>query len=134
MCNHACDHICNHICDHICAHQVTSWPCLLNLAATWDAPLTFRFGAALGEEFSGKGANVILGPSVNVHRVPRNGRNAEYMSGEDPNLGAPLAAAYVQGVQSSGVAATVKHFVLNSQETRRDSESSDASDRTLFEA
>ena len=72
--------------------------------------------------------------SVNVHRIARNGRNAEYLSGEEPALGAKLAPEYVRGVQAEGVAACVKHFVLNSQETRRDSESSDASDRTLFEA
>ena len=55
-----------------------------------------RFGAALGAEFSGKGANTILGPSVNVHRVARNGRNFEYLSGEDPYLGSRLVPAYVQ--------------------------------------
>ena len=103
--------------------QVTSWPCTLAAAATWDVTLTYRWAAAIGAEFRKKGANVILGPSVNVHRVARNGRNAEYISGEDPHLGAPLADAYVRGVQSMGVAATVKHFVLNSQETHREWES-----------
>ena len=113
--------------------RVTAWPCLLAVAATWDTQLTRRFAAALGAEFKAKGANVILGPSVNVHHVARNGRNAEYLSGEDPALGAALATAYVQGVQSAGVAATAKHFVLNSQETHRNSESSDVSDRALWE-
>ena len=119
--------------DPVNVGKVTQWPCLLNVAATWDANLTERFGMALGYEFKQKGANVILGPSVNVHRIARNGRNAEYMSGEDGHLGAPLAAAYVRGVQMMGVAATVKHFVLNNQEEHRDTESSDASERTLFE-
>jgi len=113
--------------------QVTSWPCALALASTWDRDLARRWGVALGREFKEKGANVILGPSVNVHRVARNGRNAEYLSGEDGALGAPLAAAYVEGVQSEGVAAVVKHFALNSQETHRDTQSSDAADRTLWE-
>lgn len=113
--------------------RVTAWPCLLAVAATWDVTLTGRFAAALGSEFKAKGANVILGPSVNVHRIARNGRNAEYLSGEDPALGAALTAAYVRGVQSAGVAATAKHFVLNSQETNRNSASSDASDRALWE-
>mgnify|MGYP002634965888 CR=1 FL=1 len=59
---------------------------------------------------------VVLGPGVNVHRVPLNGRNAEYISGEEPALGAALAAAYVRGLQGVGVAAVAKHFALNQQE------------------
>ena len=62
--------------------QVTAWPSSLAVAATWDVALVERWGEALGEEFSAKGANVILGPGVNVHRVARGGRNAEYLSGE----------------------------------------------------
>ena len=59
--------------------------------------------AATGREFIGKGANVLLGPAVNVHRIASAGRNFEYLSGEDPLLGAALARAYVRGVQSEGV-------------------------------
>ena len=70
---------------------------------------------------------------MNVHRIARNGRNAEYLSGEDPALGAPLTTAFIHAVQSMGVAAVVKHFVLNSQETNRGWQSSDASDRALYE-
>ena len=113
--------------------QVTSFPSLLALGATWDASLATSLGLALGDEFRAKGANVILGPSVNVHRMPRNGRNVEYVSGEEPLLGAVLGAAYVRGVQSRGVAANVKHFVLNHQETDRMTTSADVSDRVLFE-
>ena len=113
--------------------QVTAWPSTLAVAATWDAALVRRWGEALGEEFKAKGANVILGPGVQVHRVPRGGRNAEYLSGEDPYLGALLVPSYVQGVQSRGVAAVAKHFALNSQEFGRYDMSSDASDRTLWE-
>ena len=65
--------------------------------------------------------SVVLGPGLNVQRVALNGRNAEYLSGEEPSLGARLAAAYVRGVQSEGVAAVAKHFVGNNQETDRTS-------------
>jgi len=112
---------------------VTCWPSLLALAATWDPDMVGQFAEALGAEFKGKGANVILGPSLNVHRVARNGRNFEYLSGEDPYLGAQLAAAYVTGVQSQGVMAVMKHFVFNSQETNRTTESSVVDDKTAFE-
>ena len=71
--------------------QVTSWPCSLAVAATWDLNLTRAWGRALGEEHRAKGANVILGPSINVHRVARGGRNAEYLSGESPALGGKYA-------------------------------------------
>ena len=94
---------------------MTAWPSLLALAAAWDGALAYDYAAAIGREFMAKGANVILGPSVNVHRIPYNGRNAEYLAGEEPTLGAVLTAAYVRGVQSERVAAVVKHFILNSQ-------------------
>lgn len=114
--------------------QVTSWPCALAVAATWDANATWHWARALGEEHLAKGANMILGPSVNVHRVAANGRNGEYISGEDPTLGAVLAAAYVQGVQEgAGVAAVVKHFALNQQETSRTQSNSIADERTRWE-
>ena len=113
--------------------QVTSFRSALAAAATWDVTTVYRWARAIAAEFRSKGANVILGPSVNVHRVARNGRNGEYLSGEDPNLGSPLAAAYVRGAQSMGVACIVKHFLLNSQETNRNTQSSDASMRTIRE-
>ena len=112
---------------------VTSWPCLLALAATWDRDAVRTVGAAIAREFVVKGANVLLGPAVNVHRVAANGRNAEYLSGEEPYLGAALTGEYVHGVQSVGVAAVVKHFVLNSQETDRMTTAAFASDRALHE-
>lgn len=62
---------------------MTSWPCGLAAAATWDRALVHTWARALGKEFKAKGANMILGPSVNVHRVATNGRNAEYLSGEE---------------------------------------------------
>lgn len=112
---------------------VTAFPCLLALAATWDRGLVGSFSRALGDEFKAKGANVILGPSLNVHRVGRNGRNAEYLSGEDPYLGAVLGREYVLGVQSKKVAAVAKHFIANHQEDERMTMSAYVSDRALFE-
>lgn len=111
----------------------TCWPSLLSLAATWDEFAVQDFAVALGKEFSGKGANGILGPSVNVHRVARNGRNFEYISGEDPHLGSKLAAAYVRGVQSTGVFAVMKHFAFNEQETNRNTASSNVDEKTAWE-
>ncbi|KAL3923208.1 MAG: hypothetical protein SGPRY_004295 [Prymnesium sp.] len=111
--------------------RVTSWPCGLAAAATWDRALVHTWARALGKEFKAKGANMILGPSVNVHRVATNGRNAEYLSGEDPALGSALGAEYVKAVQAEGVAAVVKHYLLNSQETNRFSSSSNPDERTL---
>ena len=113
---------------------VTSFPSALTASASWDRGLVRRYAAAIGREFKAKGANVVLGPSVNLHRVPRNGRNAEYLTGEDPYLGAALASRYVQGVQSEGVAACVKHYAANNQETRREETSAEIeSERILFE-
>mmetsp|Transcript_20888 Transcript_20888/g.58978 ORF Transcript_20888/g.58978 Transcript_20888/m.58978 type:complete len:720 (+) Transcript_20888:75-2234(+) len=117
-------------------HEVgttTSWPCLLALASTWDEKLVGEVASAIGEEFAGKGANVMLGPSVNVHRTALNGRNFEYLSGEDPYLGARLVDDFVQGVQSQGVMATLKHFAFNEQETNRMAQDSVVDDRTAWE-
>jgi beta-glucosidase len=76
-------------------------------------------GRSHGKGIFGKGANVFLGPGVNVARVPLNGRNFEYISGEDPTLGAKLVSAEIKGIQDQGVIANVKHFVQNNQETNR---------------
>mmetsp|Transcript_8904 Transcript_8904/g.22966 ORF Transcript_8904/g.22966 Transcript_8904/m.22966 type:complete len:880 (+) Transcript_8904:3-2642(+) len=113
--------------------SVTTWPSLLCMAATWDPGAVRAFGVALGTEFAGKGANGILGPSINVHRVARNGRNFEYLSGEDPYLGAQLAPQYIQGVQSRGVFTVMKHWVMNEQETNRNTESSNVDPKTAWE-
>ena len=85
----------------------------MTVGATWDVELVYAWGAAMGAEFWGKGANVQLGPGVNVARVPRNGRNFEYISGEDPFLGYILVQPAVQGIQAQGVIANAKHYVLN---------------------
>src|SRR6185503_10869470 len=81
-----------------------SFPCGAALGATWDAELIGRVGVALAAEARAKGAHVILGPTINLHRTPIGGRNFECLS-EDPYLTARLAVAYVRGVQSGGVAA-----------------------------
>ncbi|WP_329310644.1 beta-glucosidase family protein [Streptomyces sp. NBC_01262] len=88
------------------------------LAATWDEPLIERLGGLLAHEARGKGVDVLLAPTVNLHRTPYGGRHFECFS-EDPLLTARIGVAYVRGVQGGGVAATVKHFVGNDSETQR---------------
>lgn len=88
------------------------------LAATWDEPLIERLGGLLAHEARGKGVDVLLAPTVNLHRTPYGGRHFECFS-EDPLLTARIGVAYVRGVQGGGVAATVKHFVGNDSETER---------------
>ena len=87
-------------------------PSLLSVAATWDPSLAALFGTTVAEEFVGKGANMILGPQLCVHRVPYEGRNFERLSGEDPYLGSQLAGPYIRGVQAAGVMTVTKHFAL----------------------
>lgn len=102
------------------------------LGATWNAELIAEVGAALGEEAKTKGARVLLAPTVNIHRSPLAGRNFECYS-EDPYLTGKLAAAYIKGVQSRGVGATIKHYVCNDSEFERHSMSSEVTERPLRE-
>ena len=88
------------------------------LAASWDVGLAYRYGAAAASEARRKGVDVVLGPTINLHRSPLGGRHFECFS-EDPELSAELAAAYVRGLQDNGVAATPKHYVANDSETDR---------------
>jgi beta-glucosidase len=108
------------------------FPCGTALAATWNPDLIRRVGETLAEEAQSKGARVLLGPTVNIHRSPLAGRNFECYS-EDPYLSARIAVAYIQGVQSRGVAATVKHFVCNDSEFERMTISSAVGARALRE-
>ena len=94
----------------------TAWSSGLNVGATWDADLAYKWGEAMGREFREKGANVLLGPGMNVARVPKNGRNFEYVSGGDPYLGYTMVQPVIKGIQSQGVIANVKHFIDNNQE------------------
>jgi beta-glucosidase len=96
----------------------TSLPCGTALASTWNRALIGRVGRLLGDEARSKGASVLLAPTVNIHRHPLGGRNFECYS-EDPYLTAEIAVAFIEGVQSRGVACAVKHFACNDQETDR---------------
>ena len=111
----------------------TAFPSGLTMAASWDVELLEDWGAGMGKEFYAKGSNVQLGPGLCLARVPRNGRNFEYLSGEDPYLGFALAQPAVRGIQSQKVVANAKHWVLNNQETNRGSVDELASERTRFE-
>ncbi len=97
---------------------VTYLPCNSALAATWNRKLAYDMGSVLGAEARGRGKDVILAPGINIKRSPLCGRNFEYFS-EDPYLTGQLAAPFVRGVQSWDVAACVKHFAVNNQETER---------------
>lgn len=102
------------------------------MAATWNAPLIQQVGVALGEEAKTKDVQVLLGPTINLHRHPLGGRHFECYS-EDPELTGSIACAFIDGVQSQGVAACAKHFVCNDSEFERHSISSNLDDRTLRE-
>ena len=110
----------------------TAFPALTGLAATWDPQLAYLYGQMLGEEANYRGKDVVLGPGVNIYRTPLNGRNFEYM-GEDPYLASQMVVPYIQGLQSQGVAACVKHYALNNQEVNRHGYNVNVSDRALYE-
>ena len=97
---------------------VTYLPCNSAVASTWNRELARQTGAVLGEEARGRGKDVILAPGINIKRTPLCGRNFEYMS-EDPYLVSQMAVPMVQGIQTHDVAACVKHFAANAQETNR---------------
>ena len=111
----------------------TAWSSGLNVGATWDADLAYKWGEAMGREFREKGANVLLGPGMNVARVPKNGRNFEYVSGGDPYLGYTMVGPIIQGIQAQGVIANAKHWVENSQETNRTTIDETVDERTRRE-
>lgn len=112
--------------------RCTAFPSGVAQAASWDEGLMTRFGRAIAQECKATGAQVILGPAINITRTPLNGRTFEYFS-EDPLLNARLTVPMVKGVQSQGVAACVKHFAVNSQEKNRMRNSSEVSERALQE-
>ena len=109
-----------------------AFPALTCLAATWNPEMSALYGKSIGEEARYRNKSVLLGPGVNIYRTPLNGRNFEYM-GEDPFLTSQMVVPYIQGVQSNGVAACVKHYALNNQETDRDHVNVLVDDRTLHE-
>lgn len=110
----------------------TAFPALTCLAATWNPELALLYGKSIGEEARYRNKSVLLGPGVNIYRTPLCGRNFEYL-GEDPFLASVMAADYVRGVQSNGVAVCVKHFALNNNEANRYTTNSIAGDRALYE-
>ena len=112
--------------------KCTAFPALTCLAATWNPALSKAYGKAIGEEARYRNKNVLLGPGVNIYRIPLNGRNFEYM-GEDPYLASKMVVPYVQGVQANGVAACVKHYALNNQEINRHTVNVKVDDRALYE-
>ena len=114
------------------SEPATCFPVGVSMGITWNEELVRKMGLAMGEEALSMGVHIILGPTVNIHRSPLAGRNFESFS-EDPFLSAKLAKAYIKGVQSQGVAATVKHFALNNSEFERMTMSSEVDDRTMRE-
>jgi beta-glucosidase len=113
---------------------VTQLPAAVSLAATWDRSLASAYGKVIGAEQRGKGKQVDLGPTVNIDRDPRWGRSFETY-GEDPYLNAAMSVPEIEGVQSQGVMAQVKHFAVYNQETARNTPGDDAivSERALHE-
>ena len=107
-------------------------PVGIALGATWNPDLVEKVGNVLADELKAKGAHILLAPTVNIHRTPIAGRNFECYS-EDPFLSGMLASAYINGIQSKGVGACIKHFVANDQEYERFSISSEVDERTLRE-
>lgn len=110
----------------------TAFPALTCLAASFNPTIAQLYGKAVGEEARYRNKYVLLGPGVNIYRTPLNVRNFEYM-GEDAYLASKLVVPYIKGIQSNGVAACVKHFALNEQETWRMDVDVDVSDRALHE-
>jgi beta-glucosidase len=110
----------------------TAFPAGIAMAATWDTSLIFQVGAAIGRELKGHGRNVLLGPCVNIARIPQGGRDFESF-GEDPYLDSRMTVSYIRGVQSEGVGATVKHFASNNQEYQRQFVNVEVSKRALNE-
>jgi len=110
----------------------TAYTAGVALAATWNPELARKVGEGLGKDARARGVHFLLGPGVNISRSPLAGRNFEYFS-EDPFLNSIMVVPYIEGVQSQGVVATVKHFALNNQEYNRHNVDSDADERTMRE-
>lgn len=110
----------------------TAFPAGVMLASTWDTSLAGKYGWAISQEVKAKDRNVILGPCININRVPQGGRNFESY-GEDPFLTSRVAVSYVRGVQNGNVAATVKHYATNNQEFERDIINNKVGTRALYE-
>lgn len=112
--------------------KATAFPAGIAFAAAWNRDLTKTYGEMVGREARSKGVHIMLSPGVNIYRAPMCGRNFEYY-GEDPYLASRMTVAYIRGVQSQGVVATVKHYAANNEEYDRHTVSSDVDERTLRE-
>lgn len=112
--------------------EAVCFPAGCATAASFDRKLLRTLGETLGKECQAEGIGVLLGPAVNIKRSPLCGRNFEYFS-EDPYLAGQMASSYIKGVQSKGVGTSIKHFLVNNQEHRRMSSSSEVDERTLRE-
>ena len=117
---------------HITTDSATFFPTGTALAATWNPDLAYTYGTGIGEEAKTRGKDILLGPGVNITRTPLCGRTFEYFS-EDPLLNSKLTVGYIKGVQKSGVAACVKHYAANNQETKRGLVDVKMDERTLRE-
>jgi len=114
------------------AKEATCFPTASALAASWDREMVEQVGRGLGRESQALDVQILLGPGLNIKRSPLGGRNFEYFS-EDPYLSGEIAAAFVRGVQSEGVGASVKHYACNNQEFERMTVSAEVDERTLRE-
>ena len=112
--------------------KTTYFPSGICRAATWNVELSKKFGIAIAQEIRDVGAHMLLAPGINIQRTPMCGRTFEYQT-EDPYLNKKLAIAVVKGIQSQKVAACIKHFICNNQETNRFTSSSEVSERALQE-
>lgn len=112
--------------------SATYFPTGSALAATWSEELAYKYGTGMGTEGRLRGKDVILGPAINIQRLPVGGRSYEYLS-EDPFLSARLSVGYTEGAQDAGTAVCIKHFAVNNQETNRGSVNAVIDERTLRE-
>ncbi len=115
-----------------CFKRATAFPVPVAMTASWNRGLLQQIGETIGKECRAKGVSILLGPGVNIYRVPTCGRNFEYM-GEDPYLASELVVPYIRGVQSLGVITTVKHFACNNSDYDRHRINSKVDQRTLQE-
>ena len=110
----------------------TAYPAGINLAASWDKKMAYEVGKAIACEARSKNSHIMLGPALNIYRMPFCGRNFEYL-GEDPFLAGHIAKEYITGMQDQGIIACVKHYAANNREFNRQNCSSDMDERTLHE-